>query len=869
MKPKLGMSMARSVRGGTSISQALGKPAPPSAAVEAQRAASALALVASTHGATLLKSEEALTHRLFYSVSAMMNYAEITEVLSSALLSVGTEELISYLDRMDYENGNVLTYQQFQVLMMQLKKKYLDDLAIPDSEVAFVALGGQEDLDGNVSASELRRVCDTFKLTIDIKKLIEEHDEDGSGLMEFNEFDAMFKKVAASDPAPAPVAGGSSHALNTLTLPLALHPLSPERREDDGSGNETAAGKDGLSDGDAGTPTSPNNNAGAAGQQSSVGFVGRNVFEDIEYWGSHAPSILSRRKKHNNSAQQQQTKGRHSSQASRSKSIRSDRQSEAGSSMYRSVRQNESSSEMNSVDDSATNPSRGGKGSQSQGDEEPIRPSKPPRLPLWKTGREDQAKTARQELPKSDGSCFGGSARRWDFDTPFIPLPPARGAATPRPLRPHTRDGPVNIEALLSKLRKEDEEKMKKQREMEELSYPREDRLPPLSRGSNRGQQTSQHRQRTPRTEGHSSERQKRSEPEPAKEEKEKETESQQQEEQQQEQSQNRGGTATTTNSSARQPIPQPPGASQRRGAPQEKKGSKHPARWYSYNPFDPDESIPVAADPIEAAQRVKPRGGGKRKKATKKAKSGDSQTAKPTSADSKASGRNDQKDEGNSETESPARDRHSDYSDDDEHQPSPSETEKKQETKNGEAQTTSTEREAVEETKEEEQEAKDEVKSNRSDSRRSTPVGEERKTKSPDRSRTPTPTQTRTPDPEPGPTKKEAESTKDHEDSSAGEGQSDRKEEPTRSPAAEDDRKRTPTPPPAPAPATATPPKENIHSAEADQPKSEHQSSVPQSMAPAAEDKNSTSTPPPSSQPAAQEQPAKAAEQEEEPAWL
>ena len=53
-------------------------------------------------------------------------------------------------------------------------------------------MGGQEDGDGCVNADKLiSTIKDEFEMTIDIEKLIEEIDEDGSGEIEFDEFTAL------------------------------------------------------------------------------------------------------------------------------------------------------------------------------------------------------------------------------------------------------------------------------------------------------------------------------------------------------------------------------------------------------------------------------------------------------------------------------------------------------------------------------------------------------------------------------------------------------------------------------------------------------------------------------------------------------
>lgn len=55
-----------------------------------------------------------------------------------------------------------------------------------------MAMGGEPDGGGCVDAAMLiKTIKEEFQMTIDIEKLIEEIDEDGSGEIEFDEFKAL------------------------------------------------------------------------------------------------------------------------------------------------------------------------------------------------------------------------------------------------------------------------------------------------------------------------------------------------------------------------------------------------------------------------------------------------------------------------------------------------------------------------------------------------------------------------------------------------------------------------------------------------------------------------------------------------------
>ena len=64
---------------------------------------------------------------------------------------------------------------------------------------AYVAMGGETDGGGCVDATKLiKTIKEDFEMTIDIEKLIEEIDEDGSGEIEFDEFKALLAAEGAA-----------------------------------------------------------------------------------------------------------------------------------------------------------------------------------------------------------------------------------------------------------------------------------------------------------------------------------------------------------------------------------------------------------------------------------------------------------------------------------------------------------------------------------------------------------------------------------------------------------------------------------------------------------------------------------------------
>ena len=75
-------------------------------------------------------------------------------------------------------------------------------------------MGGQEDGDGSIDAQELIRIIkDEFEMTIDIEKLIQDIDEDGSGEIEYDEFRNL---LSSSDWGVKAARGPAMLALNRL-----------------------------------------------------------------------------------------------------------------------------------------------------------------------------------------------------------------------------------------------------------------------------------------------------------------------------------------------------------------------------------------------------------------------------------------------------------------------------------------------------------------------------------------------------------------------------------------------------------------------------------------------------------------------------
>ena len=104
-------------------------------------------------------------------------------------IKIEEDDVYRLIAEIDPENTGIICYSDFKmrILDRELSKlKGSDESELLD---AYVAMGGEEDGGGCVDAQKLiQTIKEEFEMTIDIEKLIEEVDEDGSGEIEFDEF---------------------------------------------------------------------------------------------------------------------------------------------------------------------------------------------------------------------------------------------------------------------------------------------------------------------------------------------------------------------------------------------------------------------------------------------------------------------------------------------------------------------------------------------------------------------------------------------------------------------------------------------------------------------------------------------------------
>jgi hypothetical protein len=135
--------------------------------------------------------ERRLLYPLYISSGVMRDSLSLATVMSKLGIGSGIEEMQRYVEEIErYKPGKVVSFFLFCRLASYLKLSFILEKRFPDSHVAFIALGGEA---GSVNAERLKQAITDFKLTIDIDKFIAENDADGSGMLEIEEFSALFE----------------------------------------------------------------------------------------------------------------------------------------------------------------------------------------------------------------------------------------------------------------------------------------------------------------------------------------------------------------------------------------------------------------------------------------------------------------------------------------------------------------------------------------------------------------------------------------------------------------------------------------------------------------------------------------------------
>ena len=134
-----------------------------------------------------------------YEQQGAIGVNELKKALERVGETVSDDQVYWMIAMADPENKGFINFAQFKMIIEE-KRENERGSTEEDLLDAFVAMGGEPDGDGAINAEKLiATIKNEFEMTIDIEKLIEEIDEDGSGQIEFDEFTALLQAGAPGE----------------------------------------------------------------------------------------------------------------------------------------------------------------------------------------------------------------------------------------------------------------------------------------------------------------------------------------------------------------------------------------------------------------------------------------------------------------------------------------------------------------------------------------------------------------------------------------------------------------------------------------------------------------------------------------------
>jgi len=137
---------------------------------------------------------------------------ELKETLKAMGQNPTDEEVFQMLSQVDDDGSGSIEFPEFLKVIEAQKEASAAQNDESDLIDAFVAMGGLTDKSGHVEAEKLRRTIKAFELTVDIDRLIEETDTDGSGEIDYDEF-------KGAPPPPCPPNGPGCQCASSCLKP--------------------------------------------------------------------------------------------------------------------------------------------------------------------------------------------------------------------------------------------------------------------------------------------------------------------------------------------------------------------------------------------------------------------------------------------------------------------------------------------------------------------------------------------------------------------------------------------------------------------------------------------------------------------------
>lgn len=127
--------------------------------------------------------------------SGTIDKYELAKVLEAMGQNPTEEELFQMISEVDIDHSGEIDFVEFLQVIAKQKKRAAEYDDESDFVDAFVACGGKPDKSGHVERSVLvQLIKKDFGLPIDIDKMLDALDTDGSGEIEFDEFKVLLSK---------------------------------------------------------------------------------------------------------------------------------------------------------------------------------------------------------------------------------------------------------------------------------------------------------------------------------------------------------------------------------------------------------------------------------------------------------------------------------------------------------------------------------------------------------------------------------------------------------------------------------------------------------------------------------------------------
>merc|ERR1712037_819741 len=123
--------------------------------------------------------------------SGSIDQFELKLVLEQMHVKVTDADVFQMISEVDEDNSGSIEFQEF-LRVMENQKIAESNGDGEEILAAYVACGGNADKTGHVDRDVISRIIKVdFGLEIDINKMMDAVDEDGSGEMEFDEFELL------------------------------------------------------------------------------------------------------------------------------------------------------------------------------------------------------------------------------------------------------------------------------------------------------------------------------------------------------------------------------------------------------------------------------------------------------------------------------------------------------------------------------------------------------------------------------------------------------------------------------------------------------------------------------------------------------